>query len=72
MLGIYELNLETGEMTTIVDGIPICSFNSMDILGNVIYTPRIYESRVVQIDLNNNNPVTDVATDMERPQCCQV
>jgi hypothetical protein len=66
-LGIYELNLETGETTTIVDGIPICSSNSMDILDNVLYSPRIYESRVVRIDLNNNNTVTDVATGMERP-----
>jgi hypothetical protein len=65
--GVYQFDLETEATTTIVDGIEICSSNSMDFRDETLYTPRIFENRIVKIDLANNNTVTDVSTGLGAP-----
>lgn len=65
--GIYRYDIESGETITIIDGIPHCSSNSMDYKDGVLYTPRLFEGRVVKIDLKNNNTVSNVSTGLGIP-----
>jgi sugar lactone lactonase YvrE len=65
--GIYQLDLETNETTTLVDGIPACASNAMDFRDEALYSPRLFEHKVVKIDLANNNTVTDISTGMGYP-----
>jgi len=58
---------ETEETIVIVEGIEICSSNSMDFRDEALYTPRIFENRIAKIDLANNNTVTDVSTGLGVP-----
>jgi sugar lactone lactonase YvrE len=65
--GIYQLDLETNETTTLVDGIAACASNAMDFRDEALYSPRLFEGKVVKIDLANNNAVTDISTGMGSP-----
>lgn len=65
--GIYRFDIESGDVETIIDGIPHRSSNSMTYKDEILYTPRLFEGRVVKIDLKNNNTVSDVATGLDVP-----
>ena len=56
--GIYQLDLTTMETTPIVEGILACAANGMDYRDGALYAPRLFEGRVIRIDLQDD----DVAT----------
>ena len=65
--GIYQRDLTTNETTTILEGVPLCASNAMDFRNESLYSPRIFEGRVIRIDLENDNQVTNVTTNIGIP-----
>ena len=57
--GIYQLDLTTMETKPIMEGIPACAVNGMDYRDGALYAPRLFEGRVIRIDLREDD---DVAT----------
>ena len=57
--GIYELDLNTMKTKPIMEGIPACAANGMDYRDGALYAPRLFEGRVIRIDLQEDD---DVAT----------
>jgi sugar lactone lactonase YvrE len=60
--GIFEIDpLGEAEPRTIRTGDPDCSSNAMDWWNGVLYSPRWFEDRVVQVDVDTGE-LTDVTT----------
>ena len=67
LTGVFELNLLSRETTVILDDVPFCASNAMDYRNESLFTPRIFEGRIVQIDLANSNTVTNVTINLGQP-----
>jgi sugar lactone lactonase YvrE len=59
LLGVYEIDLVTGDTTTIVDGIPLCASNALDYHNGSLWSPRPFEQRIVRIDLGESAATGD-------------
>lgn len=55
--GIYQRDLVTNETAAILEDVPLCASNAMDFRNESLYSPQPFASRVIRIDLENNNEV---------------
>ena len=55
--GIYQLDLTTMKTTPVMEGIPACAANGMDYRHGALYAPRLFEGRVIRIDLQQQDDV---------------
>lgn len=65
--GLYKRDLVTNETTAIVEGVPSCATNAMDFRNESLFSPILFEGRVARINLENNNQVTNVTTNIGVP-----
>jgi len=65
--GLFQRDLATNETIAVLEDISLCASNAMDFRNESLYSPRPFEGRVVRIDLQNNNEVTNVTTNIVIP-----